>query len=74
MVDGKTHSFGGTDVIEKGGEVIGELFERILLGFIRFVSLTITQHIWGDDAIASLNPRTDLIFPGNPNSRCMINK
>ena len=61
-------------MVEKSSEVIGELLERIFLRFIRFVSLTITQHVRCDNAVASLNPRTDLMFPASPDRSCMVNK
>lgn len=53
-------------MVEKSSKVIGELLERILLRFIGFVSLTVTQHVRCDDTVTSLNPRADLILPGSP--------
>ena len=67
--DYKTYSFRGTDLVEKSSEIVGELFKRIFLRFIGLISLTITQHIRGDDTVASFDPRANLVFPGNPNSR-----
>ena len=61
-------------MIEKSSEIVGEPLERIFLGFIGFVSLTITQHIRCDNPIASLNPRADLIFPGSPDHPRTMNK
>jgi hypothetical protein len=61
-------------VVEKSSEVIGELLKRIFLRFIRFVSLTITQHVRCDNAVASLNPRTNLMFPASPDRSCMVKK
>lgn len=61
-------------MVEKSSEVIGELSERILLRLFGFVSLTVAQHIRGDNTVASLNPRADLVFPGNPNRQYVVRK
>lgn len=53
-------------MVKKSGEIIRDLLERIFLGFIRLVGLAITQHVWDNDAVTSLNPRDDLILPGSP--------
>ena len=67
--DDMTHGFGGTNVVKKSGEVIRELLERVFLRFVGFVGPTISQHVRCDDAVASLNPRSDLVFPGSPERR-----
>jgi hypothetical protein len=42
MIDGKTYSPRGTDVVEKGSEVIRELLEGIFLKFVGLIGLTVT--------------------------------
>lgn len=61
-------------MIKQSSEVIGELFEGVFLRFIGFVGLTVTQHVWGYDAVTSLDPRTDLMFPTSPDRRCMVSE
>ena len=72
--DGKAYGFGGTDVVKKGGEVIGEFLEGVFFRFVRFVGLTVTQHVRCNDTIAGFNPRADLVFPGSPNRPRTMNK
>lgn len=61
-------------MVEKCGKIIRKLLERVFLRFIRLGGLTVAQHVRRNDAVASLNPRANLVFPGSPDHPHIINR
>ena len=53
-------------MVEESSEIARKLLEGVFLRFVGFGGLTVTQHVRRNDAVASLDPRADLVFPGSP--------